>query len=253
MIQFGVLLPLVAGGVASALWRQYKTRQRSQLPVTSATYLETDQAEHQGADDGGKIFDDLSELRHYQRVTWYTFAFAASGAWFYAPATIISLPLLGYNVYHFLRTLRQSDTNGRRSPLTLFEIISITGTLVTGRPLASSALLLFSFGTRKMLLQAGNISHHVDLSRPFNPRSLPIWVLRDGAEIETTVGELQQLDTVVLHPGDTIAMHGEIVKGSGVVRQFSLRREMKLLPKEVGDQVFPYTQLVSGGLHIRLI
>ncbi|NKB77164.1 MAG: hypothetical protein GKR96_08995 [Gammaproteobacteria bacterium] len=260
MIQLAIMLPLVAGGVGGALWRQYKNRHQNIAPDKSL-YLETESAVNnedqnqplcEGSDTGVQVFDDVGELQHYQYVTWYAFAFAAAGAWFYAPATLMSVPLLGYNAYHFVRTLRESDSKGRGSPLTLFEIISVAGTLITGRPLAASVLLLFSFGTRKLLLQAGNISHHVDLSQSLNSSRLQIWVLRDGAEIQITVDELQELDIVVLSPGDTISLCGEVTQGSGVVRQFSLSKEMKLVPKQVGDKVFPYTQLVSGHLHVQL-
>ena len=251
MVPLMVLLPLATGGVAVALWRQYKQRQYPPLPG-SLPCLETGQATSQDSSNG-RVFDDVGELHHYQYVTWYALAFAASGAWFYPPATLISLPLLSYNTYYFLRLLRQSDAGEQQSPITLFEIISVTGTLVTGRPLAASVLLLFSFTARKLLLQAGNISCHINFAQPFNPRKLPVWVLRDGAEIETTVAGLQATDIVVLHPGDTIALHGEVIQGSGVVRQFSLHKQIKSLPKKVGDKVFPYTQLASGCLYVQLV
>jgi cation transport ATPase len=251
MVPLMVLLPLAAGGVAAALWRQYKQRQHTPLP-DALPYLETNQVAQQDANHHSRVFDDVGELHHYQRVTWYALAFAASGAWFYPPATLVSLPLLSYNAYHFLRTLHQSDASEQKSPISIFQIISITGTLVTGRALAASVLLLFSFTTRKLLLQAGNISHHVGFAQPFNPRKLPVWVLRDGAEIETTIAGLQQTDIVVLHPGDTIALHGEVIQGHGVVHQFSLRKQIKSLPKQTGDKVFPYTQLASGCLYVQL-
>ena len=108
----------------------------------------------------------MGELHHYQHVTWYALPLYI-GSLVYPPATLISLPLLSYNAYHFLRTLRQSDASEKQSPITLFGI-SITGTLVTGRPLAASVLL--PSYRRKLLLQAGNISHHISFAQPFNSR-----------------------------------------------------------------------------------
>ncbi|WMP19454.1 P-type ATPase [Thiothrix lacustris] len=200
---------------------------------------------------GEKVFDDVGELQHYQRVSWYALALSTSGAWFYPPATLVSIPLLGYNAYNLVKTIRQSDKAEQTSPLTIFEVIAVTGTLVTGRPATASVLMLLSFGTRKLLLQAGNISNNIGFAKPFNPRFAKVWTLRDGAEIETSVADLQQGDIVVLHAGETVAVEGKILEGIGTIRQYSLCKQMKLVPKQEGDKVFPFTQVESGCLHVQ--
>jgi cation transport ATPase len=78
-----------------------------------------------------------------------------------------------------------------------------------------------------------------------------VWTLRDGAEIETAVSDLQDGDIIVLHAGETVMVEGKIVEGSGIIRQFSLRKQMKLINKHMDDKVFPFTQLESGCVHVQ--
>ena len=46
-------------------------------------------------------------------------------------------------------------------------------------------------------------------------------------------------------------MNGVIVEGEGMIKQFSLTGALQVIPKQAGDAVFSYTQLVAGDLLIR--
>lgn len=254
MIQVGLVLPLLIGGVAGALVREYKKR-HSQQQLALATPIEPkpENDEIVSTTTQGQDFDDVGELHHYQRVSWYALAFAASGSWFYPPASVLSAPLLGYNAYHFTRILRNSTPEERKSALTIFESIGIAGSLIIGRPVAASLLMLFSFGSRKLLLQAGNITNNIGFTKPIHPRQTAVWVMRDGAEIEVLVADLLPEDILVLHSGDTIAVEGEVLSGQAYVRQYSLRKKMKLVVKQPGDRVFPFTRIESGELQVKKV
>lgn len=255
MIQIGLALPLLAVGAAGAAWRHYRQRSHyARNPDVLALSVDNDSSEVQIEPKSSKsiaVFDDVGELDHYQKVSWYALALAASGSWFYPPVVLVSVPLLGYNAYHFYRTKRQSDPSDQKTPLSIFEIIGVVGTLATGRAFTASLIFLASFGGRKLLLQAGNITNNIGLSRPFNPRNARVWVLRDEAEIETTVSELEEDDIIILHQGDTVVVSGKVVKGEATIRQFSLRKHMKLLPKQAGDSVHMFTKIESGSLYIQ--
>lgn len=257
MIPVGLFLPLIVGGVAGAVWRELqKRRQVSELELLPVPYSsEQDQPKVLEASAKKKaVFDDVGELYHYQRVSWYALAFSASGAWFYAPVLWVSYPLIGYNAFYFLKTIRHSGSADQKSPMTVFETIGIAGTMISGRPILASSLLVFSFGMRKLLLQAGNISNSVASSRArgINPRSEKVWVLRDGAEVESLITSLQDNDIVIIRAGETIPIKGKIVEGEGTVHQFSLHKKMKYVPKIEGDYVFPFTYLESGYLQIKV-
>jgi cation transport ATPase len=251
MIQFGLLVPLLASGVVGAAVRHYRQKAAYAEDLQQAALTDQHQRRSSLTWRTSRVFDDVGELHHYQQVAWYVLAFAAASSWFFPPMAMISLPLLGYNGYHYYRILRHTDRAECKTPWALFETVSIMASLLTGRVFSASILFLISFGARKWLLQAGNISNNVGLKNALNPRLANIWVLREGAEIEISVPELQPDDVVILHPGDTVTVPGKIVQGSGHVRQFSLRKHMKQVPKCIGDQVYPFTRIASGHLHIQ--
>ncbi len=257
MIQLGILLPLAIGGVASAVWREYKQKKQLQATLALPTINNeqsngVDSTVHPVSQIPHKLFDDVGELNHYQRTAWYTLVFSASASWFYPPIILLSVPLLGYNSYHFLRTINESAPADQKSPLTVFEVIGVASSLAIGRPILASVLLLFSFGSRKFLLHAGNLGN-MGASRAFNPQLTKLWVLREGVEIEITIAELTESDTIVLQNGDIVMVKAKILEGEGVIRQYSLRKKMKSIPKQKGDKVFPFTQLESGSLLVQKI
>lgn len=251
MIQFGIIL--TAGGIACALWRDYrKKRNFKKQTALPANPGQTTQAlptpDENTPQSDERIFDDVGEIHHYQRISWYALALTASGSWFYPPVRLLGVPLLGYNTYYFFKMVRESDRTDQKSPMTIFEGVSIAGSLLTGSILTTAILLSLSFSIRKLLLQAGNISHNVGFSKSLSKNQTRVWVLRDGAEIEMLASELQEHDQVVLHANDIIMLQGYVVDGQADVLQFSLRKKMKIVEKNIGDPVYPFTKLASGKL-----
>ena len=253
MIQIALFAPLVVSGLASAIWRERHQKQKKGIslsPDLSAPVLPP----YEQTNTVSKEFvvvDDAAEIMHTQRVSLISLALSGSGSLVFPPFTLASIPLLSYSTFYFLKTLKRSNPKKKKSPMTVFELASVLGTLLTGRYLLLSSLLAFSFSTRKWGLQAGNIST-IGLGKAFNPNFSKIWVLRnDNAEVEINESELQADDVAVLHAGDIIRMNGEVVKGKGIVKQFSLAGFIQAIPKEAGDPVFAYTEVAAGDLFIK--
>lgn len=245
-----LFLPLLVAGFAGAVWREHQQTRIAALPLGLPQPAPAKPQPDLSMNPVDKTFDDVGELHHYQRVSWYSLAFAASGTWFYPPATLLSLPLLGYNTYHFTKLLRYTDVAGRKSPMTVFESIALAGSLATGQAATASVMFLLAFGSRKLLLQAGNIAE-IGFSRAVDPRFAKVWILRDGVEVESSLKEVQEGDVMVIRGGETVLVEGKILDGEGVVRQYSLLKKHKSISKQVGDKVFPFTQLESGCLCVK--
>lgn len=244
MVHLGFLFFL--GGAVGAVWRGHRSK-----VVNHSVALPVPQSSGLVEENNSRSFDDVGELRHYQRVSWYALAFTSSGWLFYPPAALLAAPLMGYNAYNFLRTLGQSNASQRKSALTIFELIGISATLSTGKPMAASVVMLFAFIRRNMLLQAGNISNNLSPETALRFQNHHYWVLRDGVEIEVLGSQLQNSDVVVFSSGDVITIEGVVVYGEGEVRQFGLNKKMKMLHKAVGDKVYPFTHLQAGKLQIK--
>jgi|GEM_PF-1895853 len=256
MIQVPVILLLVSGGVVSAIWREHRRKQ--QPPVLLSPDFESTVLPHlkeKSKTSGTKelvVIDDAAEVSHYHRVSLLALALSASGALFFAPITLASIPLLSYNTYYLLSTIRRSSAKRKTSAFTVFELASMAGTIVTGRYFLLSSLLTFSFSVRKWGLQAGNLSF-IGMGKVFDPGFRRIWVLRDGVEVEINVSELESDDVSVLHAGEIIRMNGEIVEGEGFVKQYGLTGIMQAIPKQIGDPVFAFTQVAAGDLSIKYV
>lgn len=241
MIQLGLLL--VAGGVIGAMLRQRRNHVDASsgepsLPVTSSNVVVSEDK-----------FDDVGELKHYQTVSWYAFALSTSGALFFPPATLLSLPLVGYNSYNFFRVVKHSKKEERKSAMVVFESIAIAGSLLTNRPIASSILFLAAFGSRKFWVYVGNLANNVELNTPATAMN-SVWVLRDGVEVETARSQVHETDIIIVNAGENIPLEGVVIRGEGEVKQFGLMRKMKTLSKQVGDSVYPMTKLGNGKLYI---
>lgn len=253
MIQMTLFIPLVIGGMVSALWREHSKREKhlTLRPDFPELTLSTDGLES-SSDISTKliVIDDAVEVSHNQRVSLLALALSGSGALVFPLFTLASIPLLSYSTFYFFKTISRSNAKQKKSALTVFELASIAGTIITGRYLLLASLLALSFSTRKWALQAGNISS-IGMGRAFDPNFRKAWVLRDDVEVEINLSELQSTDISVLHAGDIIRMNGVVIKGEGVAKQFSLAGDLQVIPKQEGDHVFSYTELVAGNLFVR--
>lgn len=251
MLQIALFAPLIAGGLVSAMWREHRRKQQASTLLVPD--IDTPILAHDKSGEVSKkiiLVDDSAEIMHNQRVSLLALALSGSGALVFPLFTLASIPLLSYSSFYFFYTLRRLNAQQKKSALTIFELASVIGSLIMGRYLLLSSLLAFSFSTRKWGLQAGNISA-IGIGKAFNPNFSNIWVLRDGAEIEINISDLQDNDIAVLHTGDIVRMNGEVVRGEGIVKQCSLRGIIQAIPKQVGDPVFSYTEVAAGDLFVK--
>lgn len=247
MIQLPLLLPLVISGVVGALWRERQKNKLRRLPDLLQDNTDKVPSITLAPPSSHSIFDDCVEVDHYQRTSFYALALSASATWFYAPVIWACIPLLSYDSYYLIKTVKHSNKKNHKSALTVFEFASLSGSMITGHLMLASASFVLSFSIRKMLLQAGNIAQ-IGLNQVSNLELMKVWVLRNDIEMEITVSELCPEDIIVVQAGETIIIEAVVLKGSGLVQQFSLQNKVKLIDKQKGDKVFPFTRLESGSL-----
>ena len=73
-------------------------------------------------------------------------------------------------------------------------------------------------------------------------------VIREGREITLLASEVVVGDVLVVRPGETIAVDGVVISGSGSVNESALTGESVPVDKQVGDRVLAATQNTSGFL-----
>ncbi len=76
------------------------------------------------------------------------------------------------------------------------------------------------------------------------------WVVRDGKKLRVPVAALEVGETVVVYPGERIAVDGTVASGKAMVDQASLTGESLPVEKSKGDPVYASTVVREGKLYI---
>ncbi|HEY0970000.1 MAG TPA: cation-translocating P-type ATPase [Gemmatimonadales bacterium] len=114
---------------------------------------------------------------------------------------------------------------------------------------AASAMFLFGVAqlleSRSMDRARNAIRALMDLS-PAEAR-----VVRDGMELRVPVGEVRVGETVLVRPGEKIAVDGEVREGASSVNEAPITGESLPVDKEAGAEVFAGTLNGHGALSVR--
>lgn len=168
----------------------------------------------------------------------------------YPPVTVIGLIAISVATVPILRAVETSLLRERRIKNDLLNSIASVGCMATGHYLAASLLAWFYHLGSKMVLQIqGDAKKR--LTDIFGLQQIPVYVLREGVEVEASIDDLAAGDIVVVNTGETIPVDGEITAGKGAVDQHGLTGEFMPVEKEAGDRVFAATLVVSGRLQVR--
>lgn len=242
MIIFGLLL---AGGVSAFAFKNLQSKRN--LIITNkkkSSLVSSNKINNNG-------YDDIKEIRHSYKSSLYAISLVSAGSLFYPPIILAGLPILGYGVFNFFLALKKSKEKEIQSPMVVFEIVSIFASLLTKHFFYSALLLLLAFLRRDFLLKTGNLLSYYSSLDNTVPQN--VWIIRDNAELEMNIRDLQSSDIIVGRSGEVILIEGEIIEGEAQIKQFCLERRMKVFHKAIGDRVHPFTSIDSGCIHIKII
>lgn len=77
-------------------------------------------------------------------------------------------------------------------------------------------------------------------------------IIRNGTEMSLAVEEIQVDDSMIVKPGEKIAMDGLIVKGSSSINQAAITGESMPVDKEVGNEVYAGTINQQGSIQVKV-
>jgi len=233
---------LAITGLAVAAW---KKRKKNKEPIESENKV----AEIVSTANSVDITEE--EITNYQQVSFTALGLTGLGSLFYAPFTLLSIPLLGYNYFYYLKRTHSSLTKNKNVALALFELFAVTSVFVTGHYLITAFLCSGHFTAHKIILKTKRKTHD-DFNQLFGDFPKMVWLLQDQVEIEIPLNQIQIKDVVVVRAGEMIAVDGIIISGEGDVDQCMLTGESQVVEKNKNDNVFASTLLLSGCLHIQV-
>ncbi len=175
--------------------------------------------------------------------------FAFAGAIGFAPLGLISLFGMMYGATQLFQQIFRDFLYERTVKSELIIAIGMTTLMATGQFILGNLAMLTYFAYQKLLQQVlGKAEQHLyDVFR-LHPRT--VWVLVDGAEIETPYEDLQPEDVVVVHAGETIPVDGMITTGSALVDQHLLTGEAQPVEVALGTEVFASTVVLAGRIGV---
>jgi Cd2+/Zn2+-exporting ATPase len=157
-------------------------------------------------------------------------ASAVAGGWYTARSTWASLRRLEFDV-------------------NLLMLMAAAGAAAIGyAPEAAVLMFLFSLSNTLEVYTMGRTRRALHALLDLRPPRAR--VLRDGREVEVEADSVRVGETVVVRPGEAIAVDGTVTRGESLVDQANLTGESVPVPKRAGDKLFAGTLNQQGALEM---
>lgn len=162
----------------------------------------------------------------------------------------LAVPLILYASRNTHRMTFRLLKKGKISLSTLITL-TLTGVLLRGQFLVASSIIfligLAFYFTSRIVYNSRN-----EFINVFDQYPNKVWVCIDATEVLVDFAALQAGDIVVVHAGEVIPADGCIVEGMATVDQHLLTGEAQPIEKEIGDDVFALSLLLSGQIKVRV-
>lgn len=115
---------------------------------------------------------------------------------------------------------------------------------------AVTVVFLFSLGNALQGYTLDKTRHSLQTLMDLTPPQAV--AVREGREMTLPVEELTIGDTIIVRPGERIAMDGKVIEGFSSVNQASITGESVPVEKNLGDEVYAGTINERGAMQIRV-
>ena len=139
---------------------------------------------------------------------------------------------------------------GRLRASVLDALAVLTGQLAGFQAASAFGSLTYHAGC-KLLLKTEDQSRH-RLITVFGTQQRTVWLIRDGAELETPLSEVRTGDVLVVQAGQVVPVDGVIRKGSASLDQHMLTGESQPVDKAEGDRVLASTLVLAGRILVEV-
>ncbi len=165
MIPFVIVVPLaVAGGGLIGLVQERFRRKRLSKAILDAS-------DPDFVEQGPAVLanGDLVQIKHSTIAARIALGLTAVGAALSYPSLVlISLPIIGYSTYNWLRTRYLFEQPWFKSPLSILAILALIGSMATGYWFMAALVLTVDLAARKWIAKFTEGSHLIEPEEPGN-------------------------------------------------------------------------------------
>jgi Cd2+/Zn2+-exporting ATPase len=127
--------------------------------------------------------------------------------------------------------------------------IATLGAIATGEyPEATAVMLFYQIGELFQSIAVGRSRKSIAKLMDIRPDSAV--VIRDGQEIEVSPDEVEIGETIVIKPGEKIALDGEVIEGTTTINTAALTGESMPVDAGIGDKVISGSVNLTGVIKV---
>ncbi|MDM8566839.1 heavy metal translocating P-type ATPase [Candidatus Halobeggiatoa sp. HSG11] len=176
---------------------------------------------------------------------------ATSGALFFHPLSLLSVPILFYVSTPIFQESYVGIIEEKKLNVAVIDSISIIGGIFTEYYFIS-ALSNVTYYLAKGILSKTRDTTKKNLINVFSEQPRLVWLLKDGIEIEVSLDEIKVGDIIVVNAGGIIPVDGVITEGMATIDQHALTGEFQPCEKTTNEQVLAATVVLAGCIHIQV-
>ncbi len=155
--------------------------------------------------------------------------------------------IIGYDV---LKKAGLNIIHGRVFDEMFLMAIATLGAIATGEyPEATAVMLFYQIGELFQSIAVGRSRKSIANLMDIRPDSAV--VIRDGQEIEVSPDEVEIGETIVIKPGEKIALDGEVIEGTTTINTAALTGESMPVDSAVGDKVISGSVNLTGVIKVK--
>jgi len=170
---------------------------------------------------------------------------------FYPIVAPLSLGVYIYTAFPFLRHVEKSLFKERKVDVDVLFFMGDTLILATSQYITAAVGLWALLWGQYFVKKAKGHSEKM-LLQVFYQQPRQIWVLKNNVEVQIPLESVEAGNIVVINTGEVIPVDGRIIKGLANIDQHALTGESQPVEKELGDQVFAASLMISGQIYIEV-
>jgi Cu2+-exporting ATPase len=195
---------------------------------------------------------EKKEFKHQFKVSIISLAASFISQFFYAPMKVVSLGLFMYAGFPYLREAEKALIQERKINSNVSDALMVLGCVATNQYFAFGFAQMYYYFSQKMTSKLEDKSKGMLLNVFEQQPRNQVWVLKENVEIEIPLEELQINDLVIVKGGEVVPVDGIVTDGMAMVDQHALTGESQPVEKEVGDQVFAGTLMMTGRVCVKV-